>query len=459
VRRVFIECTHTFYNGRFTGIQRVVRALAAHAQACGQEYGLDCRPVVWSAWGFIAIGELPRDGKRAFTLIKNLSRSMYHAAGLNPADPGHAAAIEPYGTPSPRVVTLRRLSYLLASALCHGPQAVLRRRVRLGEGDVLLLADASWNQPMWSDLERAQGRGCRVGVLVYDVLAATHPEWFDPPLAASFQDWLVRALAQCQFFVGISEATRQAVEFLPQPFAVARKMPGASFRLGVDESLGGGANMADTSEPAAASAPVAAAFGLNEAGRGDGPRRICLAVGTIEPRKNHRFLIEGFELAARQDPTLDLVLVGRPGWRCGDLIAQIRQHPLYGKRIWWLDDVSDRDLDVCYHRADLLACLSLAEGFGLPVIEGLARGLPVVCSDLPVFREVGGDYPVYVPLGDLGGLARALLAVGKTRSRHADLTRIRGFTWPDWHTSTQELLSHTLRLAGEVAAARESFEI
>jgi alpha-1,3-rhamnosyl/mannosyltransferase len=96
--------------------------------------------------------------------------------------------------------------------------------------------------------------------------------------------------------------------------------------------------------------------------------------------------------------------------------------------------VSEHTLLVLYRGAELLAFPSLHEGFGLPVLEAMAQGTAVLCSDLPVLHEVGEQAVAYVPPGDVNAWRDALVALlrddaGRTALAHAGRTRAEGFTW------------------------------
>jgi len=127
------------------------------------------------------------------------------------------------------------------------------------------------------------------------------------------------------------------------------------------------------------------------------PRRYALFVGTLEPRKNLDTLLAAWRTLRRhRDDTPPLVLCGRSGWKDDTLRHTLEQ----GAREGWIVQpgyVTNRELAALYRGAALLAFPSLYEGFGLPVLEALAAGTPVVASDLPVLREVAGDAALYAP--------------------------------------------------------------
>jgi glycosyltransferase involved in cell wall biosynthesis len=144
------------------------------------------------------------------------------------------------------------------------------------------------------------------------------------------------------------------------------------------------------------------------------PERFALAVGTVEPRKNYARLLE---MADCEHPAaLPVVLVGRAGWGpIGEAVAALAaRRPT---RLIWLRDLTDDDgLRWLYRRAECFVSLSLAEGFNMPLVEGAASGLPVVCSDIPIHRAVAPPWARFVdPIGDPARLWREVDLSRSTR--------------------------------------------
>jgi len=127
----------------------------------------------------------------------------------------------------------------------------------------------------------------------------------------------------------------------------------------------------------------------------DGP--FLLHVGTLEPRKNHRFLVKVMERLKWFDGKL--VLCGMKGWQVEPILEAIEQSPC-ADRIVHLDYVSDEDLVALYRRAEALVFPSLYEGFGLPPIEAMRQGCPVISSDGGSLPEVVGEAGIVLPTDD-----------------------------------------------------------
>jgi glycosyltransferase involved in cell wall biosynthesis len=187
-------------------------------------------------------------------------------------------------------------------------------------------------------------------------------------------------------------------------------------------------------------------------------RRYIVSVGTLEPRKNLPTLLRAFDrLRARAGtPTadLDLVVIGGRGWRDRELRAEIGTRLASG-RLHTLGYVPEKDLLALYGGAEVLAYPSHFEGFGLPVVEAMACGTPVVTTEVPALREVSGGAAVMVPLGDEVALADAVAEIVGDPERRAVL-RARGLARAasfSWESSAQRLW----QFARETVAARSSW--
>jgi glycosyltransferase involved in cell wall biosynthesis len=151
-----------------------------------------------------------------------------------------------------------------------------------------------------------------------------------------------------------------------------------------------------------------------------------LFVGTIEPRKGVGDVLDAHAALRAQRPDLGLVLAGPPGW--GEAPDLDRPGVIV------TGNIGDRELDVLYRAATALVLPERYSGFGLPLVEAMARGLPVVASDAACLPEVVGDGGVITPVGDVDALAGALAAIVDDPEHRAELVaralaRGADFTW------------------------------
>jgi ADP-heptose:LPS heptosyltransferase len=120
-------------------------------------------------------------------------------------------------------------------------------------------------------------------------------------------------------------------------------------------------------------------------------KQTFLMVGTLEPRKGHRQILEAFEQLWSQGENTQLVIVGRNGWLMNDFVARLEKHTERDLKLFWLSEVSDEFLAKIYEACTCLLAASIDEGFGLPLVEAVNRGKSILARDTEVFREVAGD--------------------------------------------------------------------
>ncbi|MEQ8765511.1 MAG: glycosyltransferase family 1 protein [Planctomycetota bacterium] len=158
------------------------------------------------------------------------------------------------------------------------------------------------------------------------------------------------------------------------------------------------------------------------------PSELILAVGTLEPRKNHLRLLEAH---ARLEDAPPLVIVGARGWEDDDIIGAIRSAE--PGRVIWLENTTEPELRALYRRALFLAYPSLDEGFGLPAAEALALGCPVLTSDRPALLEATGGHALTVDPGSISaltdGLSHLLEHPPTTEARDSAAEWAKTLTW------------------------------
>jgi len=179
---------------------------------------------------------------------------------------------------------------------------------------------------------------------------------------------------------------------------------------------------------------------------GLGQEPFILTVGTLQPRKNHLRLVQAF---ARLEGGYRLVISGGPGWDYEAVPAEVARLGLE-KRVVFPGFVADEDLPALYSAADLFVYPSLYEGFGLPVLEAMACGTPVVAASDSALPEVVGEAGLLADPLDVDALAEAmkrLLADADWRERMVEAARARAATFT-WERAARQLLALYERVAG-----------
>ena len=269
---------------------------------------------------------------------------------------------------------------------------------------------------------RRHGRASRLPrvLTAHDLIALRHPGWFDPHTPVMVRR-IVRSLTPDDWVLAVSESTRRDLlnerpDLDPARVRVTPLAAGPQFR--------------PCDDPAALAA-ARAKFGLPPDGR------YLLALNTLEPRKNTDGVVRAFAALAAEPGLADvrLVLAGGKGWKFGPLLALVDALPAGVRgRVHVSGFVPDADLPPLYAGAAAFAYPSHSEGFGLPPLEAMACGTPVVTGDNSSLPEVVGDAGLLVPSADddaLAGALRRLLVDGGLRADLArrSLARAATFSW------------------------------
>jgi glycosyltransferase involved in cell wall biosynthesis len=259
-------------------------------------------------------------------------------------------------------------------------------------------------------LARWCARGGRVVAFIHDLIPITHPELSRAGEADKHRIRMRAALEHCAGIIVNSQATLDELESFAK--STSLRLPPS-----LVAHLGAPSDWPSRSEP-----PIADPY--------------FVVVGTIEARKNHHLLLQLWRRlhAARGAATPKLVLLGQRGWEIEHVVDLLERNDAIRTTVIEKSNVTDEELARWVAHARALLFPSLVEGYGLPLVEALALGIPVVASDLPVFRELAGDLPIYAdPLdgpawyAHVESLVDAASPVAAERRRRA-----RDFRPPTW---------------------------
>lgn len=411
-KKAYIDCTFTYQSGLNTGIQRVVRNIVSRAGRAHEKFGYDIQPVVCVLGRFYEVpveqivvvrstlASVGQAGKRKLASLKTWFGNGAIASVV-------IGSLEWFLRRAFSIVKLMRMAILAFRMRKH--------RAVFGQGSVFVFADLFWNYDIEKAL-KASDRGVeKVVAVVYDLIPVRYPQFVEDVNRLNFTRAFPRLHAVSDHFICISRAVADDLgSYLLEKGYASRTI--GSFRLGCD--------FTPSHTVTVVSSEIEKSF------VGDP----WLVVGTIEPRKNHGFILDAFERIWSEGGSESLVIIGRVGWMCEDIIARLEDHPQLNRKLFLFSGVSDGDLAYCYQHARGLIFASHAEGFGLPLVEAMRVGLPILCSDIPVFREVGGNLPKYFSLervDDLVGAIRGDARRGVSASAK----------WPDWDASADEFWS------------------
>lgn len=283
------------------------------------------------------------------------------------------------------------------------------------QGDAILY-------PYWPSPPRRRPDAPPAAIFVYDLAFRLRPAEVPWQQRLYLGSVLGPALRQAAAVLVISERTRQdLLDCYPLP-GLDRKV--SVVPLGVSDHAPAGPLPADL-EPG-----------------------FILAIGTVEPRKNYPRLLGAYRgLRSRLPDVPALVIAGRPGWAYGDTLDRIQDEP--GVR--YLGHVDEPTLSALYESAGALAFPSLYEGFGLPLLEAMARGLPAVVGASGALPELAGDAAVLVDPENVDDIAAGLEKVLSDRElrerlRELSLERVKGFTWERCASLTRKALRDIARV-------------
>lgn len=260
---------------------------------------------------------------------------------------------------------------------------------------------------------RQSGAG-RIAVMIHDAIPLDFPEYARPETPERFRAMLRAVSAHADLVIYNSAHTAERAGAALR--AAGREPESVTALLGIGAL-----------PPAPAPAP------------GQAPP-VFVTIGTIEPRKNHLLLLSVWRrLSAGRDPARvpQLHIVGRRGWENANITAVLDRAPFMGRTVFEHGHIPDAELSALMGRAHALLFPSFAEGFGLPLGEALAQGLPAICSDLAPFREIAGDAATFLDPLDGPGWIGAIGAAAAAAPR-----RIAPPPLPGWDDHFAAVMPH-----------------
>ena len=286
----------------------------------------------------------------------------------------------------------------LFSRQLPGRRPTLRTIAALSASDAFFNPGDFWCHDGYvaSMVEMSSRTGMRFVQLVHDLFAIDRPDWTHPQFGHVIVGEFGRLAPHVDRWLATSKFVRSTLSNYCAAHALQER-PIDVIPMGW-RSLGTPLVDAEKDD-----GEVLGKYGLSG-------KRYILHVGTVEPRKNLGLLLDALRDLRREGsgPVPQCVLVGRQGWRSEDIRRRLESTRFEDGMVVWLRDVSDRELGALYRGAQFAVVPSTTEGWGLPIRESLAHGLPCIASRAGGMEEAGQDLAAYFDPDDANGLKKAM---------------------------------------------------
>jgi len=448
-KRIFLDGSHTCASGKNSGIERVVRSLLSECGQWNEKDGLP-RPqlVTHQAGRFYRVEQrVQKHFSRLALLESNLRRklpSWYLKLARFLCNRVDSARLRKWFLPEAGHLGWFKLPHNIYDSLVRKTLPFVSEAIAPNEDDLYLLPDAYWTRRgVWTAAAAARQNGATIATVIYDLIPLTHPQYVGTKRMEGFKRYLHHAIEHSDLIIAISRTVQADVEaYIRDNRSSFSRVPASirHFTLGAELSLVQGEvrpSVRSLFEPAPAA---------------DAPKNPYLMVATFDPRKNHHYLLDAFDLLWKTRDDLRLCLIGRVGSLCEDVVHRIRNHAAFDKQLFVFYDIKDAELQHCYQHCRGVVFPSIVEGFGLPIVESLWFGKRTFASNTPIHREVGQDDCVYFDLESPSSLATEIekwerIAESKTNP----LPTRRPTTWEE---SSRQLISSCLETHRELRRSK-----
>ncbi|MGY1450884.1 glycosyltransferase family 4 protein [Pseudomonas chlororaphis] len=452
--RLLIECSYVFdHHDANSGIQRVVRNVIRELPDA--DSSLECIPVAMLDGKLYRVLSLKPLKTSIWSLtnlkarLKRMSNSFWlrHQSleRHKPFTQSHFARRVLYVIC--RLMALAFFSIPIRLCDCFRKKTESAQRcvpLQHLPGDQLILLDSSWHANFFPLAEQLKRDGVGIVSVIYDLIPLTHPQFCDAGLVRVFNHWFDWIARTADGYIAISATIRDQVRE-----EMLRRVGRTQVAQRWFDYFHLGSELDQCSENSRIDTNLVQLF------KGQAP--VFLMVSTIEPRKNHGFLLDAFERVWASGSQARLCIAGRIGWKCEALIERIRRHPELNRRLFMFNTLDDNSLEYAYSKATALVFPSYVEGFGLPLVEAMQRGLPAMGSDIPVFREIGGEFMAYFDLNDPQNLADLVIQQETSgvfpAARHVDEWR-----WLGWREASNQLVERIVFQRNRSSSVRETHE-
>lgn len=419
---IFIECGTTMASPIQTGIQRVVRNIIRQTDNVLNTLNSDYCFIKFENNHFLEINITDTPPLPATSPLKKFLKFFdLLAAKILPN------RVYLYGL---RMFLINCYKNSATKDLDNSIQHIISTRQQLHRNTtlrpILLLLDATWDSNIWTATQDFRNNGGYVCAVLFDLIPYTHPTTVKDGANIIYNQWLNKLPLNVDSIICISQSVRE--DFLCWQ---NENKPAITIAPDKVDYFHLGAELLQND-------PVICIF--------NSAQPTYLVVGSIEPRKNHAYILDAFDLLWRKGSMANLAIVGGFGWKCDELIDRIKMHAEFGNKLFLIRDASDRDLVALYDKCEALIFASSTEGFGLPIVEAFQRGAQVICSDIPIFHEVAGDDATYFDLSNPSSLSNLIYESMSNSIPQTIKIAHTSNRWMTWNQSTQQLFAKLLFL-------------
>ena len=441
-RKCYVDCTNTLYDDLNTGIQRVVRNIIGRCSVKVDD--VEFVPV-FASYGEFYTYTLTKGNPLFVTkalnrLLGNIRNAMdglfadvsvrkrYCEKSGHEGLTGNREIIHSYIISRAREI----LPFILKLPFAIDRKLFNIREVCIEPGDILFLPDVFWNTALIDSLKNNNKLGAVNILLIHDIFPVLFPEFVDEGNVSGFMQHISYVFTWAD---GVMSVSRSSLDEIRKFGTLLGEYPEYDY-------FHPGADFRSENEPMGTVRPTLAEFFEGSS--------TFLMVGTIEPRKNHQYVLEAFKTLWERGEQVKLCLIGKIGWKCRDIIDEINSSPLRNLRLFMINDASDVELRYCYTHAKATIIASVAEGFGLPLVEALHFGKMAFASDIPVFHEIGNDAPIFFSLDSPDSLVEKIIEF--QNSCHC-VVRKHAAT-QNWDVSVNDLFRKVISMSASIRAKR-----
>jgi glycosyltransferase involved in cell wall biosynthesis len=439
--RILIDCSNANLWGQPTGISRVARQYLEEGYRWAQIRGIEVIPVLPIAPEAVVIYEAPGLSQPAYLreLIGTSSlRSGLDTVGSISYARGHEARVWLRRLLRNCATTFKntRLAdylYGLDNALSKLARTIVTAaigirkqspRITLRNGDILF-CPAYWHDVSPEIYRWIRSRGCDVVILLHDILPITMPNYYSHPARDHFRDNTIQALEIATAFTCVSKTTCKALSEFAQSRGKQGKFVTAYNGYYALQRKGDWSRAKDYSFQ----------------------KQPLLMVGSIEPKKGHLKVIEAIEPKWDIGYDRPLMIIGRTAWMAAEITDRIRNSKYFGRKLFWFTDFDDSDLNEAYSRCHALIFASLAEGFGLPMLEASMHRKPTIAYRTMIAEEILGEFGFYFD-DTPGSLSSAIDKFEDPEFYNRFCATLSNYKWPDWQDRVTALFDSFVNHAG-----------